>query len=506
MSSLKFGTSGLRGLVTDLVGEPSRRWTAAFLTYLDSAGLGGARTVIVGRDLRSSSPRIAGDCLDAAAALGWKAVDCGALPTPALALAAMSEGASAIMVTGSHIPDDRNGLKFYTLGGEISKADEAWILGALEESEGSLTNGGQDIPTPSPSPQGGTGFANVAAKSPSPLRGGVTGGSDGPEGDPLASYILRYLDFFPSDTLSGMTVGVYQQSSVARDILAQVLEGIGAKIIPFERADTFIPVDTEAHRPEDLALLRRWSSEHPVDGIVSTDGDADRPLVADAAGEVVRGDLLGLLTARYLGLDTIVTPITSSSAIDTSGIAGAVIRTKVGSPFVIAGMEQASASGALAVVGFEANGGVLLGSDVRDYGRTLLALPTRDAVLPIVCALASARKAGRTLRQTVEALGAGHALADRLKEVGSDRSGPLLTRFGGDRAFADAFFVDQGKITGVNGLDGVRFALDDGSTVHFRASGNAPEFRCYVEAPTEARARDLLVWGLSKTAKEMGAG
>jgi phosphomannomutase len=117
MSSLKFGTSGLRGLVTDLVGEPSRQWTTAFLAYLDQAGLSENRTVMVGRDLRSSSPRIAQDCIEAAAACGWQAIDCGALPTPALALAAMTEGASAIMVTGSHIPDDRNGLKFYTPGG-----------------------------------------------------------------------------------------------------------------------------------------------------------------------------------------------------------------------------------------------------------------------------------------------------------------------------------------------------------------------------------------------------
>jgi hypothetical protein len=40
-SSLKFGTSGLRGLVTDLAGEPSRQWTSAFLGYLDDAGLSG---------------------------------------------------------------------------------------------------------------------------------------------------------------------------------------------------------------------------------------------------------------------------------------------------------------------------------------------------------------------------------------------------------------------------------------------------------------------------------
>jgi phosphomannomutase len=74
-----------------------------------------------------------------------------------------------------------------------------------------------------------------------------------------------------------MTLGIYQQSSVARDVLTDILGGLGATVIPFGRAGGFIPVDTEAHREEDLALLRSWASDHAVDAIVSTDGDADRP-------------------------------------------------------------------------------------------------------------------------------------------------------------------------------------------------------------------------------------
>ncbi len=52
------------------------------------------------------------------------------LPTPALAFAAQELGIPAIMVTGSHIPFDRNGLKFYHPKGQITKADEARILAA----------------------------------------------------------------------------------------------------------------------------------------------------------------------------------------------------------------------------------------------------------------------------------------------------------------------------------------------------------------------------------------
>ncbi|TIW84509.1 MAG: phosphomannomutase, partial [Mesorhizobium sp.] len=67
-------------------------------------------------------------CLGAIAQRGFTPLDCGHLPTPALALEAARIRRPAIMVTGSHIPDDRNGLKFYRAEGEIDKADEAGII------------------------------------------------------------------------------------------------------------------------------------------------------------------------------------------------------------------------------------------------------------------------------------------------------------------------------------------------------------------------------------------
>ena len=67
---------------------------------------------------------------------------------------------------------------------------------------------------------------------------------------------------------------------------------------------------------------------------------------------MVRGDVLGLLCADYPGLRTIVAPLTSSSAIESSGIASSVIRIKIGSPFVIARMKQAQESGKADVSAF----------------------------------------------------------------------------------------------------------------------------------------------------------
>ena len=471
MSSLKFGTSGLRGLVTDLAGRQSYRYACAFFRSVP-AGAGG-RAVVIGRDLRDSSPGIAATVAAAAAACDFEAIDCGALPTPALALEAMRRGAHAVMVTGSHIPEDRNGLKFYRPDGEITKADEAAILDALE---------------------------GVADADPAP----TSGAPATVEPDALARYRQRYGEAFAPDILKGLRVAVYQQSSVARDLLIDLLGQFGAEAVPIGWSQRFVPIDTEAHRPEDIAFIRDAMASGAFDALVTTDGDADRPLIADGDGRIVRGDVLGLITARFLGVDAVVVPVTAGSALEQSGGFGRVVRTKVGSPFVIAGMEQAIGAGARSVVGFEANGGFLLGSDVTIGGKALPALPTRDAMLPILATLAAARAAGTSLAELVRSLDAGAMASDRLPNTPSERSGAFLDRLR-DHEFRRTFLRPVGMPGSVDQQDGIRIELDGGRTIHFRASGNAPELRCYAEAKSELEAQELVRWGLNAATAAMSA-
>lgn len=470
MTSLKFGTSGLRGLVAELNGAPAYAYARAFCEMIredDAAGPGG--TVMIARDLRASSPDIATLCAQAAADAGLAPVDCGAAPTPALALAAMAQGAPAIMVTGSHIPEDRNGLKFYRREGEIDKADEARIA-ALHAS------------------------LAVAAAPPLTARPATR--------DTLAAYRARYADFFGPQALSGLTVGVYQHSSVGRDVICEALAALGATPVPLGRAAAFIPVDTEALRPEDEALALGWAKERALDAIVSTDGDADRPLVADETGRFLRGDLVGALTAAALGADAIVTPVTSNSALEKLGLFAQVLRTKVGSPYVIAGMDKAESAGARVVVGFEANGGVLLGSDVVRDGRRLAALPTRDALLPILACLDRARRTGKPLSKLAAEARFAVALSNRLQNVPQEKTAALIARLDADAAFRDAAFARHGGVAARDGRDGLRLTLGDGATAHLRASGNAPELRVYVEAATPQAAEALLAEGLAFAARE----
>ena len=449
-TSLKFGTSGLRGLAVDLVGAESRRYGAAFVRYLKSKGTVGE--VLVGRDLRASSPEIARDVIAAIAASGATPVDCGELPTPALAFEALNRKAPAVMVTGSHIPADRNGLKFYSASGEIDKADEAGILAALAADTG---GSGEAVPEP----------------------------------EALRRYRDRYAGMLPYGALRRWRIGVWEHSSVARDLLIDMLDHYGAEVVPLSRSEIFIPVDTEAVSADTATELAGWVHSHQLDALVSTDGDADRPLLVDETGTLVRGDMIGILTAKFLNAHAVVTPVTSNSSIEGTGDFRQVIRTKVGSPYVIAGMGQ----GKGVTVGFEANGGVLLASDVTINDAKLAAMPTRDALLPLLSVLGAARAAGQTLSQLVATLPPRIARADRLEHVPQEKSAALIERLTSDAA---GFLKAQGTIKATSALDGMRFEFTNGDVIHYRPSGNAPELRCYTEASTAERADALLAWGL----------
>lgn len=465
-SDLKFGTSGLRGLVTDLQGEATRRYVAAFLRHAASIGQSGGGQVYLGMDFRASSSAILKDCAVAITAMGLEPVDCGTLPTPALALYAMAHSCPAIMITGSHIPEDRNGLKFYLPTGEISKADEAGIVAALGAA-------------PADAP-----LASVRNEA----------------GAAMDLYRSRYAQLLTADALAGLRVGVYEHSSVARDILAELLETAGATVVRLGRRDSFVAVDTEAFSDEVFAPLKGWLETLDLDAVVSADGDGDRPLLMDAKGNFVRGDVLGLLSARFLGASSVVTPVTSNSAIERTAYFAEVIRTKVGSPFVVDGLGKASGP----VVGFEANGGTLVGQGIgRAAAVPLAPLPTRDAVLPILCALGLAASEGRTVHDVVASLPLQVALANRLQNVPAARSQTFLSRLSEEPGYAEGLFGDHG-ITGVSDVDGLQFRTHSGDMVHFRASGNAPEMRCYVEGSTLAAATNLLEWAMNVLRRQLG--
>lgn len=127
-SGVAFGTSGARGLVTAMTDEVCFAYTAAFLQHLSSIGqFSPGSPVAIAGDLRPSTPRIMAACAAAIKHMGGVADNCGFVPSPAVAGYGFAKGIPSLMVTGSHIPDDRNGIKFNRTDGEVLKSDEQGI-------------------------------------------------------------------------------------------------------------------------------------------------------------------------------------------------------------------------------------------------------------------------------------------------------------------------------------------------------------------------------------------
>ena len=377
----------------------------------------------------------------------------------------MAAGGGAIMVTGSHIPADRNGLKFYTSRGEISKADETAILAGLGRGARAATKLGRKT-------------------------------ADSQAG---ARFVARYLAGFGPDALKGLQIGLYAHSSVGRDLLATALTGLGADVIELARSENFIPVDTEAVDPDTRAQIKTWSVAHGLDAIVSTDGDADRPLLADETGAVIPGDLLGQITSAAMGAEVVVTPVSSNSGAEVGGRFARIIRTKIGSPYVIAGMEAAGGK----VAGYEANGGYLLGFTAHGPTGTLAPLWTRDSFLPLIVPLMLAR--ANPLSQLVAQEPGGVTRAERLTETPTELSAILTRDLSASAATRQAFLGAFGEALSTTDLtDGVRMQTASGRVLHIRASGNAPELRLYVEAETAGAADTLLKGGQAVLRQKIG--
>lgn len=462
-SSVCFGTSGVRGLVSDLTNQICGAYTTAFLQEI----IPQAKRIVLGCDLRSSSPRIVKACAAAIHAEHRETVFVGSLPTPALAYYALQEKIPAIMITGSHIPFDRNGIKFYTETGEISKAHEV----AITQTLASIL------------------MENLIIMDDLP-----------PIATALENYKQRYLQFFPANFLQGWRIGVYEHSSVARDFLPDLLRQFGADVISLGRTDEFVPIDTEAVSEEDQALGRKWATEYQLDALLSTDGDADRPLIGDENGNWLRGDIVGLLCATYLGAKVVVTPVSSTTSIERCGKFFDVIRTKIGSPYVISEMEKVLANGKSNVVGFEANGGFLVGDSFQKDGNLLSALPTRDAVLPMLALLALAKERDVPLSQLTKDLPCRFTASDRIKNFPNDCSHELIEKLITSRDEINKLF--KGICTDVitqDTTDGLRLTFASEEIVHLRPSGNAPELRCYAEANSDVRANELVNLVLKKT-------
>lgn len=536
---LAFGTSGLRGLVKDITDLEAYVNVKAALRYLLSIGdIGAGGAVAIAGDLRPSTDRIMRACAQAVVDSGCQVENAGRIPTPALISHAMSTGRCGVMVSGSHIPFDRNGIKLNKSVGEIVKEDEPGILREVERVRVE-----EYSRTAATTPFDASGMLKRPLKLPPVARAAEE------------AYIRRYLESFTRGGLSGQRLLVYQHSAVGRDILPRILRELGAEVITAGRSEAFVPIDTEnitdaqLDRLEELAVAAE--DGRPVNAVISTDGDSDRPLLiavqpgaetstGDRRVRFLPGDLLGIVTAEYLRADAAAVPISANDAVERRMIERGTFlkKTRIGSPYVVSAIDQLRRAGSYSrIVGWEANGGFLTGSDIELPSGTLIALPTRDSTLPILANLFAAAEQniglaalwsrlpsrfGRAglidsipVAVSQAILGALIPPGDTI-EVEFDDAGhvidhsrpdamatPLSEQAASDwrqckarliRLFTPALGFDD--VVRINVLDGVRIHFHNGDVAHIRPSGNAPQLRIYTNSDSQRRADEIVELGL----------
>jgi len=529
--ALRFGTSGLRDTVENMTDMECYINARSFVSYLHESGeFKKGDTIAIGGDRRPSTYRIKRAVARAINDMGGSVDDQGQVPSPALAYYAICNNISSIMVTGSHIPADRNGIKFTKRSGEILKSDEPGILKnvkkvredvySLSEKESLFNNDGS--------------FKESSLSIISKLLR-----SESYAGKSAQLYIDRYIKafgdrFFPK----GTKIFLYQHSAVGRDIVKSIFEGLGAEVFSPNmqingeplRSDTFVSVDTESVSDKTLGIFKKVLLDNNINIGITLDGDSDRPLLVyreykngkpTNSVKYITGDILGLLAVLGLEkmnvkIDAACVPVSANDSISMvskeKGIE--LTQTKIGSPYVIAAMNDSISRhpGKWNVFSWESNGGFLTGTDLEIKGKTLKALPTRDAVLPLLSVIHLIIVSGKNASEVLNTLPSRFTHADRKKEFPQEKSKAIIDYLtpkdlkdkkeleGIKKKIEEVFVASDGfgKVKDINYTDGIRIYFDNGEISHLRPSGNAPEFRNYAIADSPERAKEIVRVGIEK--------
>ncbi len=269
-----FGTDGVRGVanreLTPELAFAIGRAAAAVIARAQPLD----KPIVVGRDTRLSGPMLEGAIVAGIASTGRNVVQLGILPTPAVAaITASIEAAAGVMISASHNPIEDNGIKLFASDGfKLSDAEEAEIE-TLIDTHASL-----------PRPTG--------------LDIGIVTSTRGLIDNYFAKLVAGGAD------LRGWTVVVDAAFGAAYLVGPKIFERLGARVVAMHCEDdgSRINVDCGATQLEPLRARVREEiarSTGPVVG-VAFDGDADRALFVDEAGELLSGDHVMLALARDL--------------------------------------------------------------------------------------------------------------------------------------------------------------------------------------------------------------
>lgn len=429
-----FGTDGVRGVANkELTAELALHLGEAAARVLLAAGGDARPRAVVGQDSRLSGPMLAQAVAAGLAGAGVDVEHAGVIPTPGIAYLTAEAGYDlGAMISASHNPMEDNGIKFFGKGGfKLPDTVEDQIEGLLGEE--------WERPT-------GTGVGSIT---------NAAGHADQLYIDHLLSAIDVRLD--------GLTVVTDTANGATSNVAPEAFRRAGATVITINNdpAGDNINRDAGSTHPEGL---QRAVVEHGADLGVAFDGDADRCLAVDSAGNLVDGDqIMGIFAvakkeAGALSHNTLVVTVMSNlgllNAMKERGIA--TVQTAVGDRYVLEEMKR---------------GGFALGGEQSGHIINLEKATTGDGTLTALLLAQRLVKTGQSLAELARVM-------TRLPQVLINVSGVDKAAASTNQAVLDAVAAEEAK-------------LGDAGRVLLRPSGTQPLVRVMVEADTEAHAQEV---------------
>jgi phosphoglucosamine mutase len=314
-----FGTDGIRSKAGEFpLDRPTVRIIGRSLARHLAENLGRNPQIVVGRDTRESGAWIEAAVISGAHEGGARAKSAGIITTPGVAFLARTLPADAgVVISASHNPYYDNGIKvFQASGRKLDDAVERQIEADIRNSQGTA-NGGDD-----------DSMQTMSSDEPAGLH-------------------ARYVKYLTSEvgqdlSLTRFTIAVDCANGAAYEIAPEVFRQLGAKVVAINDKPDGHNINLDCGSLHIESLQARVVAEHADLG-VAFDGDADRALFVDSAGNFVDGDatlwvLANDFSARHeLPGNTVVATVMSNIGLEVAlrdkGIS--LTRTDVGDKYVL---------------------------------------------------------------------------------------------------------------------------------------------------------------------------
>lgn len=417
----------IRGVVGEGIDGPTVRAIGAALARL-LRGEGTHSGVVVGHDMRPSSPELAAAFAEGVTDQGLDVVDIGLASTDQLYYASGHLGMAGAMFTASHNPARYNGIKLCRAG---------------------ATPIGQD-----------TGLAAIRAA----VEAGVPAGPGGgviTHRDVLRGYAAHLRGLVDLTGTRPLRVVVDAGNGMAGHTVPAVL-GPPLDVVPlyFELDGTFPNHEANPLEPANLVDLQKAVVAEGADLGLAFDGDADRCFVVDERGEAVSPSAITALVAvRALGTDpgaTIIHNLITSRVVPelVREHGGTPVRTRVGHSFIKQTMAETGA-----VFGGEHSAHYYF----RDFWKA------DSGMLAALHVLAALGEGDGTLSQLMASY-ERYAASGEVNSTVADVPGRIA-------AVREAYAGAE-----VDDMDGLTVSLADGSWFNLRPSNTEPLLRLNVEA------------------------